>query len=96
MPFESNTETGRIFVMKGSRRVLVKVVLFQLRGRSRLAQTIVLSSQTTFLVLATTFSHSLGLKYYEKVKIEKFQAFFNPAQAFQSFRLYHLVHVFSM
>ena len=32
MPFESNTETGRIFVMKGSRRVLVKVVLFQLRG----------------------------------------------------------------
>ena len=33
MPFESNTETGRISVMKGSRRVLVKVVLFQLRGR---------------------------------------------------------------
>ena len=33
MPFESNTETGRIFVMKGSRRVLVTVVLFQLRGR---------------------------------------------------------------
>ena len=32
MPFESNTETGRIFVMKGSRQVLVKVVLFQLRG----------------------------------------------------------------
>ena len=32
MLFESNTETGRIFVMKGSRRVLVKVVLFQLRG----------------------------------------------------------------
>ena len=35
MPFESNTETGRIFVMKGSRRVLVKVVLFHLRGRSQ-------------------------------------------------------------
>ena len=32
MPFESNTETGRISVMKGSRRVLVKVVLFQLKG----------------------------------------------------------------
>ena len=32
MPFKSNTETGRISVMKGSRRVLVKVVLFQLRG----------------------------------------------------------------
>ena len=31
MPFESNTETGLISVMKGSRRVLVKVVLFQLR-----------------------------------------------------------------
>ena len=30
MPFESNTETGRISVMRGSRRVLVKVVL--LRG----------------------------------------------------------------
>ena len=35
MPFESNTETGRISVMKGSRRVLVKVVLFRLRGRSQ-------------------------------------------------------------
>ena len=33
MSFESNTETGRISVMKGSRRVLAKVVLFQLRGR---------------------------------------------------------------
>ena len=33
MPFESNTETGRISVMKGSRQVLVKLVLFQLRGR---------------------------------------------------------------
>ena len=32
MPFESNTETGRISVVKGSGRVLVKVVLFQLRG----------------------------------------------------------------
>ena len=35
MPFESNTETGRISVMKGSRRALVKVVLFQLRGHSQ-------------------------------------------------------------
>ena len=32
MPFESNTETGRISIIKGSIRVLVKVVLFQLRG----------------------------------------------------------------
>ena len=35
MPFESNTETGRISVMKGSRQVLVKVVLFQLREPSQ-------------------------------------------------------------
>ena len=35
MPFESNAETGRISVMKGSRPVLVKVVLFQLRGPSQ-------------------------------------------------------------
>ena len=33
--FEGSFETGRIAVMKGSRRVLVKVVLFQLRGRSQ-------------------------------------------------------------
>ena len=33
MPSERSFETGRISVMKGSRRVLVKVVLFQLRGR---------------------------------------------------------------
>ena len=32
MPFESNTETGKISVKKGSKRVVVKVVLFQLRG----------------------------------------------------------------
>ena len=32
MPFERSFETGRISVMKGSRRVLVKVVLFHLRG----------------------------------------------------------------
>ena len=32
MQFESNTETGRISVMKGSRQVLVKVGIFQLVG----------------------------------------------------------------
>ena len=32
MPFEKSFETGRISVMKHSRRVLVKVVLFQLKG----------------------------------------------------------------
>ena len=33
MLFEKSFETERISVMKGSRRVLVKVALFQLRGR---------------------------------------------------------------
>ena len=33
MPSERSFETGRISVMKGSRRVLIKVVLFQSRGR---------------------------------------------------------------
>ena len=32
MPFERTFESGRIFIMKGSRRVLVKVVIFQLKG----------------------------------------------------------------
>ena len=32
MPLDSNTETGRISVMKGSRQVLVKVVRFQFWG----------------------------------------------------------------
>ena len=32
MQFESNTETERISVIRGCRQVLVKVVLFQLRG----------------------------------------------------------------
>ena len=30
--FESNTETGKISIMRGSKKVLVKLVLFQLRG----------------------------------------------------------------
>ena len=33
MPFKRSFETGRISVMKGSRRVLPKVMLFQFRGR---------------------------------------------------------------
>ena len=32
MPFERSFETGRISVMKGSRRVLVKMLLFHLDG----------------------------------------------------------------
>ena len=34
MLIESKTEVGRISVPRGSRRVLVKVILFQLRGPS--------------------------------------------------------------
>ena len=33
MLFERSFDTGRISIMKGSKKVLVKVVLFQLRGR---------------------------------------------------------------
>ena len=33
MPSEQSFEIGLISVMRGSRQVLVKVVLFQLRGR---------------------------------------------------------------
>ena len=32
MPIKKSFETGRISIMRGSRRVLVKEVLFQLRG----------------------------------------------------------------
>ena len=35
MLFEKWFETGRISIMKGSRQVLVKLVLFQLRVRSQ-------------------------------------------------------------
>ena len=33
MPFKRSFEIGRISVIKGASKVLVKVVLFQLRGR---------------------------------------------------------------
>ena len=33
VPFERSFETGRISIIKGSRKVLVKVVLFQSRGQ---------------------------------------------------------------
>ena len=36
LPFDSSFEIGRISVMRGSRQVLVEVVLFQLRGRGHL------------------------------------------------------------
>ena len=52
---------------------------------NRLGHAIVLSSQTIFFVLVTTFSHYLGQKHYRKQKIEKIYAFFPMAQAILSF-----------
>ena len=56
MPFESNTETGRISIMKGSRRVLVKVVLFWLRGRSQLQNDAMANSKRPILGLSKEVS----------------------------------------
>ena len=44
-----------------------------------------LSSQIKNFTLGTTFSHSLGQKQYEKLKIEFCYPFFHPAQAVQIF-----------
>ena len=52
---------------------------------SRVAHFIVLSSQTNFFLLGTTFSYYLGLDYCRESKIKIFFAFFNPVQALQSF-----------
>ena len=54
---------------------------------NRVAQAIVLSSQTDKFTLATAFSHYFGLKDYKKTKIEFFFAFFHLAQAVQSFTI---------
>ena len=53
--------------------------------KSRLSQTVVLSSQTEKVISNTTFSHCLGQNHYRKPKIEKFYQFFNPANGVQSF-----------
>ena len=65
------------------------VLLKDVSIRSRLSQTIVLSSQTNKIKLSTTFSHSFGQKNYRKLKIEKFCPFFKPAQAVQNFTIKH-------
>ena len=52
---------------------------------SRLSQTRVLSSQNKNFLLKTTFPDYLGENYYRKPNFEKFYAFFDPAQAVQSF-----------
>ena len=43
------------------------------------------SSQTSFSMFWTSFSHCLGQKYARKPKFEGFQAFFHPVKAVQSF-----------
>ena len=55
VPFKRSFETGRISVMKGSRQVLVKVVLFQLRGRVHS------QGDATLNFLPDSKSFSLGL-----------------------------------
>ena len=44
-----------------------------------------LSSQAGNFTLDTTFSHSLGQKYYRKPRFEKFYSFFDLANGVQSF-----------
>ena len=43
------------------------------------------SSQTSFFMFWTSFSHCLGQKYASKPKFEKFLDFFHPVKAVQSF-----------
>ena len=60
MPFESNTETGRISAMKGSRRVLVKVVLFQLRGRGHPQD----DAMSNFLLILNALHKGFQMRYH--------------------------------
>ena len=68
MPFESNTETGRISVMKGSRQVLVKVVLFQLRGHSQPQNdaTVILLKNSKCPILGLSNEVSFVTEYFWK------------------------------
>ena len=60
VPFESNTETGRIFVMGGSTQVLVKVVLFQLGDVATLR---VMQHQISSLILKA-FYQGFQMRYH--------------------------------
>ena len=51
----------------------------------RLSQTIVLSSQNKNFLLKTTFPDYLGQNHHRKSNFEKLYAFFDLAQAVQSF-----------
>ena len=81
VPFESNTETGRISVMKGSRRVLVKVVLFQLRGHGQpqndATANFFANSERPILGLSNEVSFVSEL-YYKDVQINKSVFIQNP------------------
>ena len=78
LPFESNTKTGRISVMKGSKRVLVKVVLFQLRERGHPQD----YATANFLLILNALYKSpqmryhLFQKFFEKVVEVKEMTFF--------------------
>merc|ERR1712020_513053 len=76
VPFESNTETGRISVMKGSRQVLVKVVLYHLRGRSQpqndATANFFANSERPILRLSNEMRYHLLQKFFgEMVKIKE-------------------------
>ena len=64
MQNERSFETGRISIMRGSRRVLVKVVLFQLRGRGHPQDD---ATPNFFLILNALYKHSLFQKFFGKV-----------------------------
>ena len=51
----------------------------------RVSRIIVLSSQTNFLLMETTFPHYLGLKQCKKSKIEKIYEFLLLVKGVQSF-----------
>ena len=56
----------------------------------RVAQAIVLSSQTDKFTWATAFSHYLGLKNYRKPKIKFFFCIFSPSTSHPKF--YYITH----
>ena len=60
MPFERSFETGRMSVMKGSRQVLVKVVLFQLRGRGHPQD----DATPIFLLILNTLYKGFQMRYH--------------------------------
>ena len=62
MQFERSFETGRISIMKGSRQVLVKVVLFQLRGCGHPQDDA--QPRPIFLLILNTLYRGFQMKYH--------------------------------